>query len=337
VIVGNFCPFCIHSYADGEEAETILDYANEMRNFYWSLNGIAANYNATTHGYQFPPATGMLNVLRTMTSPSGIGSLLYVKGHKTCDSIPTSGTEIVEDSRGKFIVSFGGPTEVVPAGWSDAGTPFRKRISVKLSSVVDDVPTETDFLIFEFNCAPSVVGHFLVKNVFADAPESSRNIEAYYDITRENNMRLEMYMSLLDSDTGDAQFLMARLMTDRNNLYRLALAMGQTISGTEKAMRYNIRGNSNTGMANVFLKTSDAISGDDENWTIGNLSIDQGLVSCIRFIEGANAVNAPGECTYLTLEEPDNPIIDRASAWNIDWVSGTMSNVMTQFPPSPES
>ncbi len=315
--------------AKAQAAETVLDKADFVRFFYWLVNGPpGGSYPIGFDG----PEEGFLGMIRELTGEDSLGGGLAASGYTECTDIPATGTASLVETDGTFVMTFSTPQKTIPAGWTNAGSSYEKRVVVTFDG--------TTFMDIEFNCSSSAGWiRFFEPD---ELPGEARHIEAYYDTTDSDNSMLELYMYYHPAGGSLDEYFITKFLTEPGNLYKIWITrsarQGASWSGFRTAIYGNtaLTGPGAGGVANAFI-IEDRVGAADDNTTAvtaDNDDVTLGDIDCIDFNGGGTALNGTTTCATnsLTLSEAGAPILAPSGDFSIDWVANSLQGSMTVLP-----
>lgn len=272
---------------------TVAGRADFIRFLYFLVVGPTAEY-VIPNG----PENGLVGIIKQLMGKDGIGGGLYQMGYTTCSSIPTSGSETIDDNGDTILITFGTPAKTIPAHYgSYGGGSFAKSVSLAVNSV--------NMLNLEFNCESGGLNSGYAR---LHAAEDSRDMEMYWlrDASAQDAY-LDFYMTHDGASEDEKAAVQFRTLDD--NVYDLFLFRNQdNASGNDEGAAFGVRGDASTGLvkAHYVFDSNDATL--DDTTAIGSATSECIDLSTNAAGAGCGNITAPNNVNFL----------GAAFSWTID-------------------
>ncbi|UOF00771.1 hypothetical protein [Bdellovibrio reynosensis] len=268
---------------------TVAGRADFIRFLYFLVVGPTAEY-VIPNG----PEGGLVGIIKNLMSEEGLGGGLYQMGYTTCASIPTSGSETINENGETIVISFATPAKTVPAHYgAHAGNSFEKSVSISFNAV--------PMLKVEFTCEADGLNSGYAR---LHSAEDDRDIEMYWlRDASEQDAYLDFYMTADGASSDEKAAVQFRTLDD--NVYDLFLFRnedGASVSGGA----FGLKGDASTGLVKVHYQF-------DNDGTLDNTTaIGSAASECIDL--STNALGAG--CGNIVA--PSNFTVGTAFTWTID-------------------
>lgn len=274
--------------------------ADFIRFLYFLVVGPTADYSIPNG-----PTGGLVGIVQQVMGSEGFGGALYQMGYTSCDSIPATGSQEINENTDVYNISFSTPSKTIPAHYgSYGGSSFTKSVSIALNSV--------NMVKVEFNCeAGGLSSGYIRMNV----PDENRNLELYYLRDKTNTKGyLDFYMTYSGAAYDEKAAVQFSTTDDIN--YNLFLFRSQdNISGNDEAAGFGLNGSSSTGLVKVHYVFDNNDNVLDNSTAIGSASSE-----CISLVTNDSSTGCG------SISTPTNVTLGAAYSWTIQSLIGLSLN-----------
>ncbi|MBF0207759.1 MAG: hypothetical protein HQK53_12800 [Oligoflexia bacterium] len=304
--------------------------------------GMLSLYNQIILGYHDPDWNGVAGVLAS-------------QGYRTCESIPTTSTDIsplasaLTGSR-TLTVTADTPIKVIPTGQTGAGSAYDRRLEVTFGE-----SGLTHKFVVELKCQTAAqVADGKIQLYMAMAfteTTGTRYIEFYVDKNDLAAQKYQMFMKMDSTATGGDQLMGLNMnINGTANTFNYDMVMtSQDTATSYTGMRFNVAGDvtnddftlglQNSGELTSFTAIAAAAGSTSTAVTHTFTSCnncqgppsDKYVVLCLRG-DGTGTYSGPtnadiltgAACSGLSLTENTSaPAIDTNGTWSLAWVAGS--------------
>ena len=279
------------------------------------------------------PKNGLLGLMGDVFD--GVATIAAANGVSTCDQIPATGTlsgnVTILGASVASTVTFSTPGKVVPAGWTNAGTAYTKKISVDAGTTKGSI---------EFFCdRASAYAQFQIPGDGDGYTGSTRTFNMYFDFEEANASKLEFAMKVVDdnNECGGANTCESWLMraaTGASNQFTLWQSSFAWRGDKFQGERLLINGDySSQQMSSYYTFESNfgadltSVTGTEENVADSSptfdfspqTTADLSIRGCVDYNTPSEALTANTVCTGFDLAPPDTTIFQNADAANFSY------------------
>ena len=224
----------------------VLGYGNEAAYVKYACNDSDPGLGKECDG---PPRQGLIRKFTEI-----VDSVITAAKFSTCAEVPTSGTKTVTTSTGDVTITFGTPTQKIPAAWKGGGTAFERRMDfsfifadITIKSVVEASCTHDRSALMSMNM---LIG--------SQAPGYERPINLWTGTTKDGNTIADVLTIERTSATGSVRSIYGYNVeiNDTSKAYKLTGAHSVFFGGGSFAGIdvLNVNGNFNTHTASMRVK-----------------------------------------------------------------------------------
>lgn len=329
-------------------------YYDQVENDFYMLVGWPSQtvYNNMMSGGNGPPQSGMLGIAKQIVD--GMASAASSNGISSCAAVPSSGsgfTAPMSGSSDTIAVAYATPTHSVPAGYTDAGTPYAKRVNLTVS----DPTMGTIKVGLEWIC--DLGGGYAEFSLNATNPSTNdptvRTINLFVDASNESDLQAEFMMTMVNTAAGvlakgavdDSQI--TRLQIDNTSKSFQIWTVNTYYRGSSGSYKYNgyragmngVDGGTTSTYLDVAAASSSLLSGTLTDYTTDAPSaydFSNGswtwsaatLQGCLNFETQVDPTST-SLCSGQALTTPTAPLVDSSGAFDYTWVENTLPTKVT--------